>query len=286
VIRDLSTTLETVLTDPVLTTDFPELAAATIVFDRPTDTFAPPSTSIDLFLFDIRENLELRSNEPRLERRGFEAVLRAAPRRIDCSYLVTAWPVGGPALPLQEHRLLAQVLQLLSRVPTVPALFLQGSLVGQTPPLPLIVPQLDGLKSPAEFWTAMGSRLRASLTVTVTVSVPYAPEVTGPIVTTLRNRFGDRGPQGPVDEEWIAIGGRVLNDGSVPPGAPIAGALVDVLDAGLRATTDSLGHYRFERVPPGTRTVRALAVGFQPSTRSFDVPGPSEDYDFSLTPNP
>jgi hypothetical protein len=286
VIRDLSATLDAVLTSPLLTTDFPELAGATVVFERPTDTFTPASTSIDLFLFDLRENLELRSNEPRLERRGFEAVLRAAPRRIDCSYLVTAWPVGGTDLPLQEHRLLGQVLQLLSRIPTIPATFLQGSLAGQTPPLPVIVPQLDGLKSPAEFWTAMGSRLRASLTVTVTVSVPFAPEVSGPVVTTLRSRFGDRGPQGPVEEEWIAIGGRVLNDGSLPPGSPIAGAVVDVLDAGLRATTDELGHYRFERVPAGTRTVRALAVGFQPLTRSFDVPGPSEDYDFSLTPNP
>src|SRR5262249_40639992 len=151
--------------------------------------------SIDLFLFDIRENLELRSNEPRLERRGFEAVLHQAPRRIDCSYLVTAWPVGGPDLPLQEHRLLSQGLQLLSRLPTIPPGFLQGSLVGQTPPLPMIVPQFDGLKSPAEFWTAMGSRLRASLTVTVTISVPFAPDVTGPVVTTLRSNFGDRGPQ-------------------------------------------------------------------------------------------
>ncbi len=284
-IRDLSATLDGVLTDPGLTAGFPELAAATVVFERPSDSFTPGSTSIDLFLFDIRENLALRSNEPRLERRGSEAVLRAAPRRIDCSYLVTAWPVGGPDLPLQEHRLLSQVLQLLSRTPTIPAPLLQGSLVGQTPPLPLIVPQLDGLKSPAEFWTAMGSRLRASLTVTVTISVPYAPEVSGPVVTTLRNRFGDRGPLGPVEEEWLAFGGRVLDGGSVPP-APIAGAVVDVVDAGLRTTTDALGHYRFERVPAGNRTVRAVAVGFQPSTRAFEVPGPSETYDFNLTPNP
>jgi uncharacterized protein DUF4255/carboxypeptidase family protein len=285
-IRDLSATLEDVLTDPVLTADFPELAAATVVFDRPTDTFSPLFTAIDLFLFDIRENLELRSSEPRLERRGTEAVLRPAPRRIDCSYLVTAWPSGGADLALQEHRLLSQVLQLLSRIPTIPPALLQGSLIGQTPPLPLIVPQFDGLKSPAEFWTAMGSKLRASLTVTVTISVPYAPEVTGPVVTTLRNRFGGRGPEGPVDEERIAIGGRVLNAGSVPPGAPVAGAVVDVLDAGLRTTTDALGQYRFERVPAGTRTVRAVAVGFQPSTRAFDVPGPAETYDFTLTPNP
>jgi hypothetical protein len=286
VIRDLSATLDAVLTSPALTADFPELAGATVVFERPTDTFNPGSTTIDLFLFDIRENLELRSSEPRLERRGAEATLRPAPRRIDCSYLVTAWPVGGADLPLQEHRLLGQVLQLLGRIPTVPEAFLQGSLAGQTPPLPVIVPQIDGLKSPAEFWTAMGSRLRASLTVTVTVSVPFAPAVTGPVVTTLRNRFGGRGPAGAVEEEWIAIGGRIVVAGSPPPGTPVAGAVVDVLDAGLRATTDALGHYRFERVPAGTRTVRASAVGFQPSTRAFAVPGPSETYDFALTPNP
>jgi protocatechuate 3,4-dioxygenase beta subunit len=89
-----------------------------------------------------------------------------------------------------------------------------------------------------------------------------------------------------VEEEWIAIGGRVLDAGSVPPGAPVAGAVVDVLDAGLRATTDELGHYRFERIPAGTRTVRAVAVGYQPSTRAFDVPGPAVTYDFNLTPNP
>ena len=285
-IRDLSATLEAVLTNPALIADFAELQAATIVFDRPTDTFAPASTTIDLFLFDVRENLALRSSEPRLERHGHEAVLRPAPRRIDCSYLVTAWPVGGADLPLQEHRLLGQMLELLGRLPTIPSALLQGRLVGQTPPLPLIAPQLDGLKSPAEFWTAMGSRLRASLTVTVTLSVPFAPEVSGPVVTTLRSGFGARGPAGPVGEEWIAIGGRVLDASVAPPGAPVAGAIVDVLDAGLRTVTDELGQYRFERVPAGNRTVRAVAVGFQPSTRVFPVPGPSETYDFSLTPNP
>jgi hypothetical protein len=189
-------------------------------------------------------------------------------------------------LPLQEHRLLGQTLELLGRLPTVPAALLQGRLAGQTPPLPLIVPQLDGLKSPAEFWTAMGSRLRASLTVTVTISVPFAPEVSGPMVTTLRNNFGARGPAGPVEEEWIAIGGRVFDGSGAPPGIPIAGAIVDVVDAGLRTTTDALGQYRFERVPAGNRTLRAVAVGFQPSTKLFQVPSPSEVYDFSLAPNP
>lgn len=281
-IRALSETLEVVLKDGTLTAGFPELQGANVVFERPTDSFSPSDTTIDLFLFDVRENLELRSNEPRLQRLGHEAVLRAAPRRIDCSYLVTAWPVGGPDLPLQEHRLLSQALQLLSGLPTIPAALLHSDLANQTPPLPLVVPQLDGLKSPAEFWTAMGSKLRASLTVTVTVGIPYAPPVTGPVVTTLRNRFGAEGVAGQVEEEWLAIGGRVLDGAS----APIGGAIVDVLDAGLRTTTDADGHYRFEHVPAGTRSLRAIAVGFQPSTKAIDVPGPSEVYDITLTPNP
>ena len=185
-------------------------------------------------------------------------------------------------LPLQEHRLLSQALQLLGRHPTVPAAFLQGSLAGQEPPLPMIVPQIEGLKSPAEFWTAMGSRLRAALTVTVTISVPLIADVIGPAVTTIDAAYGDRGPLGPVDEPWAAIGGLVRDAG----GAPIAGATVDVLDAGLRRVTDEEGRFVFPRVPRGNRTARAVAVGFDPQTRSFDVPGRAEDYEFTLTPSP
>jgi len=281
-IRDLSATLESLLTDPVLTADLPQLATASVVFDRPTDTFAPPSTSIDLFLFDIRENFELRTNERVFDRVGRDVIVRQPPRRIDCSYLLTAWPVGGPDLPLQEHRLLGQALQLLGRQPTVPAGFLQGSLAGQEPPLPLIVPQIEGLKSPAEFWTAMSSRLRAALTVTVTISVPLAADIVGPAVTTLDATYGDNGPFGPVDEPWVAIGGLVTDTG----GTPIEGATVDVLDAGLRGITDDQGQYTFPSVPRGHRTVRTVAVGFDPETRSFDVPGRPEDYEFTLTPSP
>src|SRR5262245_20183766 len=134
-IRDLSETLRKVLTDVTVTAPFPELAAATIVFDRPATGFNPTVPTIDLFLYDVRENLELRNNEPTIRRNGSQASITPPPRRIDCSYLVTAWPVGMTELPLQEHRLLGQVLRVLAGFPTIPAGFLQGSLVGQEPPL-------------------------------------------------------------------------------------------------------------------------------------------------------
>lgn len=277
-IRDLSETLAKILEDPALATRFPELAAALVVFDRPTDIFSPAQTSLDLFLYDIRENTELRSNEPTVERVNGEAVIRRPPRRIDCSYLVTAWPAGGADLPLQEHRLLGQTLQVLARHPTIPAAFLQGSLVGQKPPLPMITPQLDGLKSPADFWTAMGNKLRASFTVTVTVSVPVLPDVTGPIVTTLIAGY-DPGT-GTVQETLFDIGGRVLDGG----GNGVANAQVDILDAGLRTRTDTEGRYVFALVLGGNRNFRVVATGFQPLLRTIAIPGGQGDYDFALTP--
>lgn len=280
-IHDLSSTLQALLDDPVLGTDFPELLAANVVFERPDMGFTPTApASLDLFLFDVRENLELRSNEPIVERNGNQATVRKPPRRIDCSYLVTAWPTGAPPLELKEHQLLGQALQVLAGHPTVPAGYLQGSLAGQEPPLPMVSPQLDGLKSPADFWTAMGNQLRASFTVTVTISVPVLPDVTGPIVTTKAAGFGR--VDGPVEETLWQVGGRVVDGG----GHGLAGAVVDVLDAGLRATADAEGRYSFVRVPAGARTLRAVAVGFEPLTRAVTVPGPPEEFELTLNPLP
>src|SRR5215213_3502110 len=176
-IRDLSETLRVMLDDPAVVADCPELAAALIVFDRPSEQFNPAQTTIDLFLYDVRENMELRSNEPFVERHNGQATIQRPPMRVACSYLVTAWPVGGAELALQEQRLLSQVLLVLTRHPTIPKSFLQGSLVGQPPPLPLVMTQAEGVKDPTEFWTALGNKLRTSLTLTVTIAMqPHKAE--------------------------------------------------------------------------------------------------------------
>jgi len=55
-IRDLTETLEAFLNQPGLPT---ELSNAQISFDRPSDPFNPGQPTINLFLFDIQENVEL-----------------------------------------------------------------------------------------------------------------------------------------------------------------------------------------------------------------------------------
>ena len=277
-IRDLSQSLRNLLDDPGLAPDFPELEAADVVFDRPTQTFVPAQTAVDLFLYDIHENVELRSNQPELIRSGPLATEHKPPVRLECRYLVTAWPVGGAEIPLQEHRLLSQALQVLLRSPTLPAHFLAGQLAGQVPPLPMIAPDPDGLKSPAEFWSSMGSQLRAAFTVAVTISVPALPPRIGTIVTTKRARFGPGG--GPSDETLIAIGGQVV-DGA---GNGVGGAIVDVLETGVRVSTDADGRYLLSRVPAGNVTLRVVATGFQVAIRGVPVPGSPADYEIQLTP--
>jgi hypothetical protein len=226
---------------------------------------------IDLFLYDIRENLELRNAEPLLERINGQAVRRPPPMRVDCTYLVTAWPVSGTELPLQEHRLLAQTLQVLARYPTIPAAFLQDSLKGQEPPLPLVTSQTGGLKEPAEFWSAIGGRLRPSLSVTVTIGLEVFAAETLPLVRTEQIRIVQR----------PSIGGRVL----AADGTAVAGADVSLVEAGLSTTTGPDGRYVIGPVAPGSHTLRAQS-GATVGTVTIIVPRPARSppggYDLRL----
>lgn len=282
-IDDLSRTLEAVLQDPAFATMFPELAAADIVFDRPLDPFTPPKTTVDVFLYDLRENLDLRLNEVTTTTIGNQVVTHPAALRLACSYLVTAWPVGGTDLAMQEQRLLSEVLVVLTHYPIIPPSFLKGSLVGQDPSLPMVTLHPDALKNLAEFWSSLGSKLKASLSVTVTISVPIFSDVVDFAVTT--QNIGVQQGTPPASEPLLEIGGRVLN----PALQGISGALVDVLDGSSQPvtpqeTTDANGQFVFSQVNAGSYQLRATAVGFKPQTQAVTIPGMPNDYVIQLTP--
>lgn len=276
-IDDLSRTLKAVLHDPSFAAAFPELNGAEIVFDRPLDPFTPPNTTVDVFLYDLRENLELRLNEVTTSRVGDQIVTHPAVLRLACSYLVTAWPVGGADLPLQEHKLLTQVLCVLSRYPILPSTFLQGKLVGQDPPLPMVTLHPDALKNLAEFWSSLGSKLKPSLTVTVTISVPVYADVTDYIVTTHETSYAPG--FGSLPEALLQFGGRVVDGTSLP----VMGALVQLLDMGLQEQTDENGQFNFANVTAGTHNLRVAATGFKLQSQAVTVPGMPNDYVIQLT---
>lgn len=147
----------------------------TVTFAAPDAKFPPATVSlpaIDLFLYDVRENRELRSNEPVQERTADGRTLqRPSPVRVDCSYLVSAWAAEGHDTAASEHAVLGEVLRVFVRTPAIPSAVLQGALRNDTGALPLVTLQPGRLQSIAEFWQAAGSRPKAALHLTVTVPV-------------------------------------------------------------------------------------------------------------------
>ncbi len=308
-ISDLSQVLRRILEQTSLSSRFPELAEAQISFERPSETFSPGQTTVNLFLYDIREHLELRNNEPTIERgNDGRAIIHNPPKRIACSYLVTAWPIGAEELPLQEHRLLSQVLQVFLAYPTIPEIpFLENTrLAGQEPALPMVTAQLDGVQSTAEFWTALGNQLRPSITVTVTIAIKelFEPEPTFIVIThnwqlaqrispsseqlvatTQAGFLGQRiSPSSPplvpgTEQQFFRIGGRVTD----AENNPVVGATVILVERNLRAATDRDGNYSIGVIPAGAYTLRVqLDDVLQEVNITIPVESPASNYNLEL----
>lgn len=167
-----------------------------VSFAAPDDEFhssvTPPA--VDLFLYDIRENLELRSNDEYVQRRSDGTGTRTrAPVRVDASYLITAWPGSTEKdRPEDEHHLLGEVMQALLRFRTLPKNVLKGRLANQELVLPVSTLQPGRLQSLGEFWQALGGKPKAALNYTVTFSVDVAAPEEITLVTdkTIRIEFG------------------------------------------------------------------------------------------------
>lgn len=154
----------------------------TICFDSPTEGTIRQRPAINFFLYDVRENLDLRNTEWTIQHRtDGTAVKQRPPARIDCSYLITTWVSSDD--PQQEHHLLGMVMKLLLRYRTLPPAVLQGSLRGLEP-LPIVVAMRSGyLQSLSETWQALGGLSKASLNCTITIAVSMEePEVEVPLV--------------------------------------------------------------------------------------------------------
>jgi hypothetical protein len=190
VIDDLDKTLEALLKQELP----PDLVGqVSISFESPDAQAVQDANAINLFLYDVRENWELRSNEWQVERRNGIATQTPPPARVDCSYLITAWsklPENQQGKAGQEHYFLGQVMQALLRHRVLPAEVLQGKLAGQEPPVRAKPLQASQLQSLGEFWQAMGSKPKAMLNYTVTISVPVGEPVdVGPPVTDKLLKF-------------------------------------------------------------------------------------------------
>jgi len=213
--QDLDSTLNKILDDPAmnappLAPPLSELLGAEISFITPDKNFetALAKPTVNLFLYDVKENRELRDPTPIIEKVGNAFVRRQAPVRVDCSYIVTAWSkLTNQQKVAEEHRLLAQALLWLTRFPIIPPVYLQGRLTTQIYAPQMWVAQIDPNKNAGEFWDALAIPPRPAFYLTVTIAMDLGLQDGGPLVTTRLTGVapGDQATA----ETMIQIGGQV-----------------------------------------------------------------------------
>jgi hypothetical protein len=143
-----------------------------LVFDAPTKDWVARRNgpAVDLYLYDIREDLQRRvpAWEDARGEDGKVTVRQLPPKRFKLSYLVTAWTQR----PEDEHRLLSALLSAFIRNPMIKPDLLDGALA--EPDLPVYIdvgqpPSQD--RSLADVWSALGGELKPSLDVVVTAPI-------------------------------------------------------------------------------------------------------------------
>ncbi|MBN1191132.1 MAG: DUF4255 domain-containing protein [Dehalococcoidales bacterium] len=232
--------------------------------------------TVNLYLYDIRENHELRGVEWIIEKNGNNtATRRKNARRINLSYLVTVWTNNVD----DQHGLLWRVLCTLMRHSSIPRDLLIGKLAEQEYTILTHTAQPDGLFSnPADFWAALDNEIKPSFNYVVTL--PMDPEMafTSALARTSSLSVNRPDAEDSEPETLIAISGRVFRKGQ--PDNAIPGAVVAAREANMTAATNEKGQYIFKRIPSGKQTLQVTLPGEKP--RSFTVTVPDKNYDIEI----
>lgn len=167
-IADVDDTLKELLVQKVPV----DLAAIDIRFEMPTVEWAEGITkpTLNLFLYDVRENLELRDNQ-RLVARDPVPRQQPAPIRFDLTYLITSWASDVA----DEHQLLGNVLGSILRYPLLPAEVLKGAMTTQPFPVRAWIAQPERTPNSWEFWSRLDGRLKAGISYAVTIALNATP---------------------------------------------------------------------------------------------------------------
>lgn len=250
-----------------------------VAFDQPTGewTAGLNRPTVNFYLYDIRENTELRARQPSVQRRlDGTAQTILPPKRIDLSYLITVWARN----PEDEHQLLWRVLGALAKLKYIEPEEGVGSVQRQPTRMPTQVAlPSEALRNMPDLWGVMENQLKPSINFQVTVALDLDEVFDSPMVFTSTFRIGQA--EGDTDQmmalsnEIFHIGGNVFKGDDVIPEAQIT-----LLDTGDSVVTDGDGRYVFAYLREGTYQIEVQVAGQKPKTFSIDVP--ADNYDLSL----
>ena len=187
-IEDLSNSIKALLEYELLTPGQEIIPGLSISFAQPDQNFPPASVTkpaVNVFLYDVREDLNLRHNEwfrySPVPPAGYQ--VKRQPLLIECSYLVTAWSDSATAAAHDEHTVLSVIIKALRRYNDLPdtlpdktdparppVQILQGDLAGGDPQPRAFTMQDGYLQSLGEFWRSMGHGPKPRFNYSVTIA--------------------------------------------------------------------------------------------------------------------
>jgi hypothetical protein len=240
-----------------------------VSFEQPTGDWAAGLTrpTINCYLYDIRENSELRSAEWIVgQNEKGQATKRLAPRRFDLSYLVTVWTQNQVE---DEHAILWRVLGVLANHHILPLELCQGALKSQPYPIKAETAQpsvtIDNLP---DLWSVMDNPLRPSINYVATLAMEREVAFTSPLVLTKRVVVGQRPAPLAGAEEIVQIAGIVTRGDVAVPGVQVT-----FVELGRTLTTDAFGRYHLPNVPSGRYHVQVETAD---DTRLFEIAVPAQ----------
>ena len=211
-----------------------------ISFKPPTADWQAGLTrpTINCYLYDIVENLELRETPPEYEPKYLERLVirRGRPLRVDVTYFITAWTTEVE----DEHEILWRILDALVNANPLPEELLQGRLSEQ--PFPLVTKaahRTEELPNLTDVWTVMNTEYRPTINYTVTLALQRTLEESIPMVFAKRLGFSAI-PETRRDADLTQIAGVVYDERSR---RPIPGAEVVHVERGTRVEPNEFGRY-------------------------------------------
>jgi hypothetical protein len=259
-----------------------------ILFDQPKREWSSrlSKPTLNLYLFDLRENLRLRTAEQyqTINQADGTSEIRRNPVRMDLRYLITAWVKE----PEDEHLLLSSAIMGLLRYPFIPQDILTESLVDQPTPIPMTVASFPPEEGPvdkfSEIWGVLDNELRPGVLVTLTISIdPYRPMVYKQVRTREIRFVQDTGinqPDNPIatrtlSKTYFIVAGSIKSVKHDPSTLSMV-----LVEKGLPIELDKDGNYSLKDITEGEYHLDVYYNDKVLKRHKLQVPAP--DYDIEV----
>jgi hypothetical protein len=229
--------------------------------------------TVNVYLYDIRENHQLRGTEWAITRnQDGTASRKKNPSRVDISYFITVWANDTA----DEHRILWHVMSTLFRYPEIPEDVLSGDLARQKCPIKASTAQPDGLfNNSSEFWASLDNKIKASINYVVTLPLDTDLGFTAPMVKT---KIIEVKPPDTDIERIVQIAGMIHRTGKPTNGMREVKVLAK--ETGMTAAVDAEGAYTFPNIQTGKHTFQVIVAG--KVLKEIVVTVPSDNYDLEI----